>query len=107
LVLNGVSQPAGVYNSTTSPSYLAGAGSLRVQTIATNPTNVTAVVNGNQYQLNWPATHTGWRLEAQTNSLSVGLSSNWATVPGSTATNQMFIPINPANGSVFFRLVYP
>lgn len=107
LVLNGVNQPEGVYNATTSPSFFAGSGSLRVQTIATNPTNVTAVVAGNQYELSWPATHKGWRLEAQTNSLSVGLSSNWGTVAGSTATNQMFIPINPANGSVFFRLVYP
>lgn len=107
LVLNGVSQPAGIYNSTTSPSFLAGTGSLRVQTIVTTPTSVTAVVSGNQYQLSWPANHTGWRLEAQTNSLNVGLSANWATVSGSTATNQVNVPINPANGSVFFRLVYP
>jgi autotransporter-associated beta strand protein len=107
LVLNGVSQPAGVYNSTTSPSYLLGSGSLRVQPIATNPTNIAAVVSGNQYQLSWPATHKGWRLEAQTNSLSVGLNNNWATVSGSTTTNQVYVPINPAHGSVFFRLVYP
>ncbi len=107
LVLSGVSQPAGVYNSTTSPTFLAGTGSLRVQAVATTPTSVTATVSGNQYHLGWPATHTGWRLEAQTNSLNVGLSSNWATVPGSASTNQVFIPINPANGSVFFRLVYP
>jgi autotransporter-associated beta strand protein len=107
LVLNGANQPEGVYNSTTSPSFIAGTGSLRVQSVATTPTDITAAVTGNQYELSWPATHKGWRLEAQTNSLSVGLSSNWATVPGSTATNQMFIPINPANGSVFFRLVYP
>ncbi len=107
LVLNGVNQPAGVYNSTTSPLFLAGAGSLRVQTIATNPTNITAVVSGGQYDLSWPASHTGWRLQAQTNSLSVGLSSTWFEVAGSTSTNHVIIPINPANGSVFFRLVYP
>jgi autotransporter-associated beta strand protein len=107
LVLNGVSQPAGVYNSTTSPTFLAGPGSLKVQSVASNPTNITAVVSGNQYNLSWPVSHTGWRLQAQTNSLNVGLSSNWATVGGSTATNQISVPINPANGSVFFRLVYP
>lgn len=107
LVLNGVSQPAGVYNSTTSPSFLAGSGSLRVQSVATNPTNITAVVSGGQYDLSWPATHTGWRLQVQTNSLSVGLSGTWFDVAGSSATNHMIIPINPANGSVFFRLVYP
>jgi autotransporter-associated beta strand protein len=107
LVLGGVSQPAGVYNSTTSPSFLAGTGSLRVQSIATNPTNITAVASGNQYDLSWPASHTGWRLQAQTNSLSVGLSGTWFNVAGSTTTNHVIIPINPANGSVFFRLVYP
>lgn len=107
LVLNGVSQAPGVYSSTTSLPYLDGTGSLLVAPIATNPTNITAVVSGNQYQLSWPVSHTGWRLEAQTNSLNVGLSSNWSTVTGSTATNQISVPINPAHGSVFFRLVYP
>jgi hypothetical protein len=28
-------------------------------------------------------------------------------VPNSTTTNQIFISINPNNGSVFLRLVYP
>jgi autotransporter-associated beta strand protein len=77
--------------------------------VNTTPTNITAVVTGGgtQYDLSWPATHTGWTLQAQTNSLSVGLATNWVTVAGSAATNHVIIPINPANGSVFFRLVYP
>ena len=62
---------------------------------------------GNQLQIVWPGTETGWRLEAQTNSPGVGISANWVTVSGSTLTNQVFLPINPANGSVFLRLVYP
>jgi autotransporter-associated beta strand protein len=107
LVLNGVNQPAGVYNSTTSPAFISGSGSLLVSPIATNPITIAAVVNGNQYTLSWPSDHIGWRLQAQTNSVSVGLSTNWATVPGSTTTNQISIPINTANGCVFFRLSYP
>ena len=59
---------------------------------------------GSQIQLGWPQNHTGWRLQVQTNSLT---ASNWVTVPGSTLTNQIALPINPAAGSVFFRLVYP
>ena len=106
LVLNGVNQPAGVYNNASSPLYLSGPGSLLVSSVATTPTNITAVVNGNQYTLSWPASHIGWQLQAQTNSLNVGLSSNWSPVPGSTTTNQISVPINPANGSVFFRLSY-
>lgn len=107
LVLNGVAQPSGVYNSATSSPFLAGTGSLLVVSVPTTPTNITAVVVGGQYQLSWPASHIGWRLEAQTNTLGAGLSGNWATVPGSAAVNQITIPMDPANGSVFFRLTYP
>jgi autotransporter-associated beta strand protein len=78
-----------------------------VATVATNPTNLTAVVSGGNLDLSWPADHTGWRLEGQTNSLNTGLSTNWGTVPGSTSTNHMIIPIVPGNGSVFFRMAYP
>jgi hypothetical protein len=48
----------------------------------------------------------GWTLEFQTNSLSVGLSSNWLPVPGSALTNQMTVPIGPANGSGFYRMKF-
>jgi len=57
--------------------------------------------------LSWPAASKGWRLEVQTNDLSLGLSSNWTTWLGSDQTNAVFIPVNAANPSVFFRLAYP
>jgi len=57
-----------------------------------------------QIQIDWPVDHTGWRLEAQTNSLG----TNWVTVQGSASTNFMLIPVgSEAPISVFFRLVYP
>ena len=62
---------------------------------------------GNQLQLNWPADHTGWQLQAQTNSLSVGLGTNWSTVAGSAQTNQITVSLNATNGAVFFRLMRP
>jgi hypothetical protein len=71
------------------------------------PTNVAWAQIGNQLQLSWPADRMGWRLEVQTNTLAVGLSANWSTVEGSSATNQMFLPIDLANDSVFYRLAYP
>jgi hypothetical protein len=37
----------------------------------------------------------------------MGLSTNWATVANSTNFNQLTFPMNPSNGSVFHRLVYP
>jgi hypothetical protein len=63
-------------------------------------------VSGNQLTLSWPTDHTGWILQAQTNSASVGLSTTWHDVAGSTATNQMIFTIDPANPTVFFRLKY-
>lgn len=64
-------------------------------------------VVGGQVKLTWPQDHTGWSLQAQTNGLNAGLGTNWVTVPGTTLTNQILLPINPANPTVFFRLVYP
>ena len=71
-------------------------------------TNLTrSVVNGTSLALNWPADHTGWRLQIQTNSLAKGLGTNWATFAGSTATNQEVIFMVRTNGAVFFRMAYP
>jgi glucose/arabinose dehydrogenase len=61
--------------------------------------------NGNQLDLSWPTI--AGHLETQTNSLSVGLGPNWATVPGSAATNHIVISLDPSNGSVFYRLAVP
>jgi len=60
-----------------------------------------------QIYLSWPSDHTGWRLEMQTNALTLGLGTNWVTVDGSTNFNQISLPLNPTNSSVFLRLVYP
>ena len=78
-----------------------------VRPVATNSPALNFAMTGGQIQLNWPVDHTGWRLQAQTNSTNLGLGTNWATVPNSTSTNNLLIPINGTNGSVFFRLVYP
>ncbi|MGH7951973.1 MAG: beta strand repeat-containing protein, partial [Limisphaerales bacterium] len=70
------------------------------------PTNIVASVSGGNLTLSWPADHVGWHLQTQTNSLDVGISTNWVDVPGAELTNQVTIPINPTNGAVFFRMTY-
>lgn len=89
---------------------VASNGKITVASVAslinTNPTNIVASVRGGNLTLSWPADHTGWTLQSQTNTLGGGLGTNWVNVAGSTATNQVVIPINPLNGSVFFRLWY-
>jgi pectin methylesterase-like acyl-CoA thioesterase len=73
---------------------------------AVAPTITPAFASG-MLSLGWPVGQTGMKLEAQTNSLGVGLNSNWTVIPGSEATNQITLPIDPANPATFFRLRYP
>jgi autotransporter-associated beta strand protein len=83
-------------------------GTIQVMSpVATNPTNILVQLNGGNLTLAWPSDHIGWKLQAQTNGLAVGIGTNWADVSGSSVTNQMNIPISPANGGVFFRLISP
>ena len=62
---------------------------------------ITPVVSGTNLTLSWPAGQTGANLQEQINPLTVGLSTNWVTVPGSSTTNQITFPIVPTNGTVF------
>ena len=71
------------------------------------PTQLGVSLTANQLQFTWPQDHTGWQLQIQTNSGSVGLGSNWFPVPNSDLTNQFSLPCDPSNGSVFFRLMSP
>jgi len=45
----------------------------------------------------------GFRLQAQTNSLSVGLNGNWSDYPGG-GTSPVGVTVDKTKGSVFFRL---
>ena len=55
--------------------------------LASNPTNITVSVTGGTMTLSWPADHLGWTLQAQTNSITTGLTTNWVDVAGSAASN--------------------
>jgi len=63
-------------------------------------------VSNGQLQLSWPQDHQGWHLQIQTNNASAGLGTNWVDFPGATATNLIFLPINPNNNAVFLRMSY-
>jgi autotransporter-associated beta strand protein len=108
LVSNGVSLVAGVYNSGNSGTILSGTGSLQVVPPPAGPTGtgyLTNSISGMSLNLSWPAGQ-GWRLQAQTNSLNIGISNNWVYVTdGSVNTNS--VTVNPTNPAVFYRLTYP
>jgi hypothetical protein len=89
-----------------------------VSFINSSPSNITFSYSSSTGNLTigWPVSQTGWRLLAQTNSVNTGLlintnglafnPANWAVVPGSSATNQVIMPLDATN-EVFFQLVYP
>jgi hypothetical protein len=74
---------------------------------SSSPVAINVTYASGQLQFSWPADHAGWLLQSQTNSLAVGLSTNWVNVASSDQTNQMTLLLNAADGTVFFRLVRP
>ena len=71
------------------------------------PATLTNSVSGSTLTLSWPGDHLGYSLQAQTNSLSSGLGTNWVTLPGSASVTTTNLPIINVNPTVFYRLVYP
>lgn len=85
--------------------YLFNVEWLELTPVSASPARLGWKLNVRLLQFDWPADHIGWRLEVQTNTLDTGLGRNWVTVPSSTATNIISIPVNNGNGSIFFRPV--
>jgi Domain of unknown function (DUF4082) len=56
---------------------------------------------GDSLQFSWAGS---FKLQAQTNSFSVGLSSNWADYPAG-GTSPVIVPIDVTKGTIFFRLI--
>ena len=68
---------------------------------------LTNSVSGSTLSLSWAADHIGYSLQTQTNALNTGLNPTWFTVPNTATNNSITITVNPANPTVFYRLVYP
>ncbi|MDB6018241.1 MAG: hypothetical protein JWR19_2730 [Pedosphaera sp.] len=104
--LPGTNSFGNTYNWTNK---LALNGSIQILTVVPAnplPGKIQFNVSGNTLSLSWP-TNAGWLLQAQTNALNVGLSTNWVTVPGSDLMTGTNITINPTDGVVFYRLIFP
>jgi hypothetical protein len=69
------------------------------------PATLTNSLSGPQLSLAWPAGQ-GWRLQQQTNALSVGLSTNWVDVTDSSVSSTN-ITVDPAQPATFYRLAFP
>lgn len=91
--------PAGV----TFENHLAVDGSITVLTAPpANPT-LGFSYSGSTFQFTWSG---NFKLQAQTNSVNVGLSNNWVDYPGGSIS-PVSVPVDITKGTVFFRLVAP
>jgi hypothetical protein len=92
---------------TWNTSNLAVDGTVRVASVIAVPVSLSMVPSGGNLNLTWPPDQLGWRLETQTNSLTIGISNNWVTVPGSTEVTGVSVPLSPGVPTAFFRLIFP
>jgi len=74
---------------------------------ATPPTLTLVATNGTTLDLSWPEENLGWKLQMQTNTLEVGISTNWFDIPGSESVTSTNLPIDMESPAVFLRLVAP
>jgi hypothetical protein len=73
--------------------------------VNTTPTSLTVSAANDQLTFSWPTDHLGWGFQSNSDGLTA--TGSWFAVPGASATNQITIPINPANTNVFYRMIYP
>ena len=81
---------------------MATDGSITVQTVTqvTQPTLDFTPTGTGGLQFSWTGS---FKLQVQTNSLAVGLSTNWVDYPGGGASG-VTVPIDATKGVMFFRL---
>jgi len=104
-VINGSPGTGLAYSFNPTNGFL----SVITQTIASAPTNMTVHVTGNTLSISWPQDHQGWILQAQTNGSGGGLMPNgtWYNISGSDSSTSQTITIDPAQPTVYYRLVRP
>jgi galactan endo-1,6-beta-galactosidase len=69
------------------------------------PPAILCEVSNATFSLSWPESHRGWMV--QSNRLTVGGSSGWFDIPGTSSSTNLSVSVNPANANVFYRLREP
>ncbi len=80
---------------------LTSNGTIKVVAAAAGSPTLTFTQTGSNLQFSWTGS---FKLQSQTNSLSTGLGANWADFPGG-GSSPVNVTADPANPSVFFRLI--
>ena len=94
--------PAG-YTVSTANLLVDGTISIVTAPIAVPPSPTLSVErDGGDFVFNWTSA-ASFKLQAQTNALSIGISNNWVDVAGGS-TPPVTVPSSKGNPAVFFRL---
>ena len=73
---------------------------------ASPPPQLSIYVTNGLLQCAWSVAESGWVLQIQTNTLMLGLSTNWWTVADSHLTNRFSVSMDARNPAVFYRLAW-
>jgi len=109
LYIDGVPQTNGLYGAIGNT---AGAREVSVISNGSTPGGdvlevvnfqppMTVTNNGTSLNISWP--YATYKLQAQTNSTSVGITGTWSDYPGG-GTSPVTVPIDQNNGTVFLKL---
>jgi len=88
-------------------SQLTVNGTVKVASAIAAPVTLSSVVSGGNLNFTWPANQIGWQLQHQLNPLTIGISTNWVPVSGSTTTNAVSVPVDINEATEFYRLAFP
>jgi fibronectin-binding autotransporter adhesin len=87
-------------NGTFDPS----TGQLTLSSASVAPIPLDVSYGGGSLTFSW--TNASFKLQSQTNTLGVGISTNWGDYPGG-GSSPVNVPVDAAQGAVFFRLTTP
>jgi fibronectin-binding autotransporter adhesin len=79
-------------------------GQLTLSSASIPPIPLDVVYGGGSLTFSW--TNATFKLQSQTNTLGVGLGTNWGDYPGGD-TSPVNVPVDASQGAVFFRLTTP
>jgi hypothetical protein len=96
-----------VLSATNAAGESTNSAPVSAQPLSMSATPLTLGTGGGHLQIAWPQDNLGWVLQSQTNPPGAGIGTSWVAMPASAITNQIVIPLDSANGSVFFRLARP
>lgn len=110
----GATEPSNFDSLIVSPavngtSFTFTNGILTAAVVSVGPsgpaTLTNSLIGSTTLSLTWPAGQ-GWRLQQQTNSLAVGLFTNWTYITDGTISSTN-LTIDATKPTVFYRLTYP